>query len=664
LTRAFALLAGLIFAYGCQGAVYFYRPDVVVVPPPAGDPPAPWTEEQIDGGSLTFTCDLTYDAGEWTFETEGGQFFGTADDGCVAATAVEGDWTLTLRITDSDIDGDPVSAKPFLGARQSLDGDASNIHCGVRGATGRRCYERANVGGSTTTYYTDATTTTFPKCFKFEVDADNQSARGYQSSNCSDYDSMDERELSWLGSAHYVVFGATPNDSGDLGLTLDAVFDTVSLDTSTPVNHGTPTEPESETPDYEDPVEGVTHIGGRTASGAANISAWQTAGTTVPCGRTVTLGATSFSGNVTWDRDCPADNPAILQGASNFTSVYTSGTLDITGANNIVRGVFFSGGKIKLRGTNNKVLANKITNWADVAIQIGNNNDPTPGTQGEIAYNECYSPAPYSGSAVQFRMCIRLNTSSDPNTVHTDFWVHHNHFHDFPDHPIPNDFGSGQADTREYGESNYGFSSTLLAGGYDEYNLAEDLLQDGEAAVDVKLGGVVVRRNTFRDGVDVRVDARVGTNVKIEENWFEEGGTTVHSANNRVVCNVYDGDVDVATVGEGIVVMSGNIDWNGAGTQHQRAQDTLIAKNTGKLKVGDRPNPSSSSYASYIFPSLRTTIEQHTGDETYDFHSETVDNSGSASDAVCTIATEMNVSQVGPSAITSASAGYKAARGF
>jgi hypothetical protein len=151
-----------------------------------------------------------------------------------------------------------------------------------------------------------------------------------------------------------------------------------------------------------------------------------------------------------------------------------------------------------------------------------------------------------------------------------------------PEKPDPNKFSSGQSDSMEPGESNYDWSPTVQSGWYIEHNLNERNLQTGGGATyDIKVGGTVARYNTIRNSGSPAIDLRFGAGSTIESNWFDTGGITVHGADNKILCNrLGDGFL-------GIRLIAGDQPYNdGSINKHPAVYNTLVAKNTGALKVG------------------------------------------------------------------------------
>jgi hypothetical protein len=198
----------------------------------------------------------------------------------------------------------------------------------------------------------------------------------------------------------------------------------------------------------------------------------------------------------------------------------------------------------------------------------------------------------------------------------------------------------------EIGESGtYSFVRTVDAGWYIEDNLFTNMQDDGEAILDMKLGGSVIRRNTVSNSTNVSIQARQGTFNIWESNYLENGNIKIHGRGHKVVCNRGP-----------IKIISGENEWNTLSNNHPRSYETLVADNNGSLVVGYVPNKD------YTWPAFATTIEKHNGSISFDLHTDTVDRSGDPSSYACPAAAKLSPRQVGPAAMSQASASYLACR--
>lgn len=412
----------------------------------------------------------------------------------------------------------------------------------------------------------------------------------------------------------------------------------------------------SQTADYRDPVAGVTLQAGRTTVNASTSAELASVLKSADCGQDIRLAPGSYQGTFTLNTSCPANNPVIVKGAANFASSL-DGTITVQGARNILSGIFFRGSNAGavLSGTNNKLIGNKLTGWGGpaqcrkVAVVVNMHS-----SEAEIAYNEIYSPAPWATAGCkgpQLRMGIRTNDDNE-----TDFpygaWVHHNYFHDFPPKPNPSDYNSGQDDALEIGQTQGGRMPLVNAGWYVEDNRVENHLQK-HGTVDLKVGGVVYRRNTFID-TPGRVDSRGSTlyGSIIESNYHRRsGGSTVHGKGHKIVCNDFDGTIALKA-GD---IACDAINPTDADT-HAHVCDVLVSGNRASLIVGKVDGSDEN------LPARNTTIRAHSGGVTRQLDSGLRDERTLAPTYECAIARETTASQVGPAALSRASAAYRGPR--
>lgn len=412
----------------------------------------------------------------------------------------------------------------------------------------------------------------------------------------------------------------------------------------------------SQTPNYADPLDGITLAGGRTTvyaapgsqgtgdgSSAANAKALSNALAAAIAGQTIQLVAGTYSGNFTLDKSTAANNPVIVKGAANFGSVAT-GAWTMLGAQQIVTAVDFSaaGARIFLGGVNNHVVGNKIQLWTVQGVIA--TRQVVGESHGEIAYNQIGPTG--SGDGVVYRWGIKGNNTSDELTVHKHLWAHHNWF---------KDYNVGTTDTRgdamEAGESgNLTWASSIVAGWYVEDNVITNAQLAADALFDMKYGGCVVRRNTV-DGPssNVKIQARMGTGTILESNYMASGTIQVNGKGHKIVGNY-----------GAVRVLAGEDEWTDLSNLHHRSVDTLVAKNIGSLTVGYQPS------AAYSLPATGTMIEEHTGSITLDPDGQTgtIDNRNSPSSYICAPAVQKTSADVGPAALAAASAAYRAARGL
>jgi hypothetical protein len=687
--RIASLFAGLIFSLAAFAQAPFpfllSRAEVVVDP---GEPPAPWVERTVDGGSLSFTCDLSYDTGVFTEDCTGGQFFGTADHGAFWSAEISGDWTLTIRVTDHEIDGTPPAAKVFVGARQSLSANSANAHCGLRSNL-PRCYDRPSVSASTSTTYSDATAASLPYCLRFSVDADASppTYRGERSANCSAYTEMYTGEATWLGSAHFVQMGCSPNDADSLQVNLCDI-DSVVLDDTTAVDHtDDPPPTTTDIPEYDDPLA-TTDLG---AFSTVSINSQGELATEVAgaCGRILALDAGNWTG-LTISKNCTATTPLIIRGASNLTSVFNNTRVNLTGSYIYLDGLKFtyyagdvSPGSAQLRcvGTGNKVFRSEFTDWGfPMAIDAGGN-----GSRCEVAYNFIHAPRTWVAIGNNSRMGIRTTIGGTNPTANFpyDFWIHHNIFYDFPTKPDPGPSGysSGQDDAIEWCETNgRAFTATIITGTYITDNLIHTHRQ-GHGTIDLKCQATVLR-NTFTNTAG-RIDKRYGgrTRTIIASNYLDDSSDCItisgglYNAATQTGNNIVVGNRCGSSKSIKIRAGQDPCDEHNPDSNDNSANcDTFVAGNNSPIVVGHVY----SSDTTASVQAVRTRIEEQNCNTVTNgtFTNGNPAQSGTINDCAedtdfaftpavqitCTNVATANCSTVGPNGFANASTAYKNAR--
>jgi hypothetical protein len=363
------------------------------------------------------------------------------------------------------------------------------------------------------------------------------------------------------------------------------------------------------------------------------------------CGDTIQLAPGTYGAASSIRNDCPMTAPVIIQGAANFGSTITA-NMDVAGTRTVVTGINFSGSeaRVRLGGTNNKVIGNRFTNWRSIAVTAAE------GKQGEIAYNEFSRPHAWvANDSSNYPLRIGIRTAEkDPSNFHFDAWVHHNYFHDFPAKPDPQSYHSGQSDAIEVCQSGRESTALMRTGWYIESNLVERHLQ-GHGIIDLKCGGNVVRYNTVSDSPGGRLDARAGSYNVLESNWLENsGGSSIHGGYNKVVGNRVRGGQ--------LTVMAGDLDWNNAGGGYSRALHTLVAGNDSTSLVIGKAYNSASQY-----PALDTTVEGHVGGKPVLEREQNTTISASTNVRFST-AFRLSPASVGPSALTGATNEYLTCR--
>jgi hypothetical protein len=443
----------------------------------------------------------------------------------------------------------------------------------------------------------------------------------------------------------------------------------------------------SDTPDYVDPIAATTLAGGRVTVNSTNSADFAADINAAACGETIVAPAGTMTNSATMDTDCPATNPVIVKGQAAFGTVVGT-SITVNGDQGIITGLDFNhaSARLILGGANVHAVGNKFRNWGNtatcnaIAITI-----QTFATDPEIAYNELGAPGPWSTgtcTAPQGRQGVRTQDSGATDTARR-IWMHHNYVHDFPTKPIPSSYDSGQCDWIETGQTQQGTYPAAVSGHYieDNYILRHYM---GHGCFDAKVGGLVFRRNTMIDSrttvggttLNCRSDNRTSsTNRSIfEANWHEtSGGMTIHGT-----VSLY-GNVLVNT-NTGYKILAGTSDCSTLNCQqqpgmtqalckHGRACEVILEGNTGPIIVGE-----DESSPNCTFPARNTTIRDHTGGVTLqaDKPGSVPCQTGTNAQAQWTTASgrlyqravKGTVGQVGPGALSSSSAQYRAARGL
>ncbi len=444
-----------------------------------------------------------------------------------------------------------------------------------------------------------------------------------------------------------------------------------NIDNSTTLETlGAPVDPDplvSDTADYVDLVNGVTlsqatdTISDNTDFGATNLA----------CGTTYTVTAGTYSGSKTLNDSCTAGAPMILKCAT-LQACDPTGSWTITGAYQYVIGFDFDAAsgvatQVNFGGSNNKLLGNKFSGWGPTSTAYGSSGHAivvTGGSHNEIAYNEFTAPRAWPASACPhtnqyLNIAIRSGESSSGSTFPRDLWIRDNYFHDLPDKPCDG-YSSGQSDAMEVcTTNNRPFTATIDTGVYIERNLIRRHLQgSGGAIIDIKCpGGVVLRGNTITESAG-QLSLRGGTAVgsTVESNYgVDSGGIWLHGDNHRIIGNVLGSKT--------IYLMAGNDacnTYNTTASNHSAVCDALIAGNSSGLKIGH-------TFGSQTIATTGTVVEEHTGTVTCDVETGTDGACGDAANPTTTVnytlATPISSTQVGPGAMSSASASWKTPRG-
>jgi hypothetical protein len=458
-------------------------------------------------------------------------------------------------------------------------------------------------------------------------------------------------------------------------ITTDNWEDSTTLDPY--VDEGEPDPdpvPTSDTADYSE--ERVALAGGRTVISVSGNSDLGTKLAAAACGQTLELATATYSSARTFSTNCDNDDGIIVRAAAGATATITNkwtltGRFWIIGPN-----LRFSGANARIicQGYNNTIVGVYATGYKPNFIQVGEQTSgDAVGSRCEGSYDDFGPQATpwtaYGSGTEYFRQPIKMFAGSTADTVHSDAWFHHNHFHDLLPKPVPAEFGSGDGDAVELCEYAAPFTEAYRSGWYVEWNYFENIGQSGNAIIDAKCGGGVYRFNTTpytpasspnpAFGDNVRIDARVGPENVIESNWFGKGGSTIHSRYHTVCGNNYNG----TTTGVGIRLHVGDIEWNAQGDDHQRAKDVHVVSNIGSLKVGHAP---SAAYTLDVQGTLIENMAAQAIELVSGLHETTTDNRAGAATYDCPQATApwVTASQVGPAGLAAAPADYKAKLGI
>lgn len=643
------------------------------------------TFTSADIGTLTPAGEAVQDGADWAHTAEGGVSL-HGDEFLFTSTPITGDFTCTVKVASTS--GQQSSARNG-GLMMMEDTAGQSKFFGVELFTtgNSRAYNRVVTGGAET----QVGLVTLPSAvgwLQIERAGDVLTARVSEGGN--DFGEVDTRTL----GLNSTVLAGIDTKSAEDGVEITTEYENLACTsrprqtfTDTGATPGTtpsytviatdaegndsaasvavtidvpaaPPPANTDTPDYVDPIAGAT-VGTQTVVSVSDNADLTTKLGTAACGQTFRLANGTYGTARTLTLSCPAESPFIIE-CLNARVCVQSAAITLRGARNIVRNIKFSGANAKAvcQGTNNRLIANEFTGWTNGnAITVSRNGGV--GTQCEIAYNEIHTPGAYpggtnGGSAGQ-RIGIRSgeDTSAD---FHYDVWAHHNYFHDFPEKPIPTNYGSGQSDAIELCQTAI---NGVDSGWYIEDTLVEDHAQGGgigAGTIDLKCGGAVARRITFINSPG-RLDARQGSVQDIiEAVWLDDdsGGMEIRGNSHIVVGN--------RVRGGGIKVMTGNQECtNMASNTRPRACDAYVAGNdVNQLRISFQCGGCSTE----TMPAVRTTIRDQAG-TTITFGvagHNTTDERNLASTRDFEDAVIIDDSDVGPAAVSDASAAYKAAR--
>jgi len=316
---------------------------------------------------------------------------------------------------------------------------------------------------------------------------------------------------------------------------------------------------------------------------------------TAKCGDTIVVQPGKYDQPIKADATCTSAKPLVIESTGRAK---ISNVVDLFGAGIVIRGFDFSGpdGRINLRGDDQKIVNNRFTGWAGMAVFLAR------GSNAEVAYNEFHNPAEWGLSTDDsYPLRIGVRSSHREDEFHRGAHIHHNYFHDFPAKPSKN-YHSGQSDAIEVC-----FTGTLLESGF----LIEDNLINrhlgGNGIVDIKCSNATVKNNTVINSPKGRIDLRYGANSVLMNNWIENsGGTVIRGGYHKVIGNVY------INTNQSLAVAAGNDKWNATGGQAEpQAYNVLLSGNkVDFLTIGK-------DYGSMPLPAIGTVVYKYANEKIY-----------------------------------------------
>jgi hypothetical protein len=322
-------------------------------------------------------------------------------------------------------------------------------------------------------------------------------------------------------------------------------------------------------------------------------------------------------GGFSVSRSGQSGKPIVIRSA-NLHGAKIGGRITIAGDHVWIVGMDMSNNNIVVTGSDDRVTRNHFRG-ANEALKVTES-----ARRAEVDHNEIDGAGiSATGAMVGMRLTPPTNTGNNVN-----HYAHHNYFHD----------NDGSDNNGYYDGSSTGRLS-LNTGIVVEYNLWEDW--KGGGCTHTKAGGQTIRFNTCVGGAEDMV-IRTGQNNKIIANWVENArnGIRVYDEGNQIIGNrVIGSEIGIRS---GSIANSSQMQPGNAG--YIAATDTLVAGNTGNLRVGYN----FSSYDSV--PARDTRIEAHDGSVSLGRHTGTT-QSNSTSHTIPK-AFKLSPSQVGPNAPT------------
>jgi hypothetical protein len=619
--------------------------------------------------------DATQDGADWTHEGEGGTPTSGTDFVFTNAT-LTGDFTCTVKVA-SMTGGANGSRGAKVLARESTAGGARQVAAHLFPSGNVRTYTRSVTDGSVVQSGL-VTLSSAAGWLRLTREGDVFTTYASALADGNDFGVVTEQTLG-LSSTLLVGIATQSNEAGvpitveyenlacttrprqtytdTAGVPGSSSYDVINTDVQgnvaapsvAVVAPDAPGGSGSDTPDYaEDVSTGLTlSLVNTPIADNAALDALLAGGASANCNKRAVLTAGAYNGNKTLNDDCPAATPFKIECAT-LGACTSTGVWSLSGASTIIEAMRLSN-RVNCEGNRNKILRNQfIGTTGGAAIQFGPSNSPSVDFGCEIAYNLFESPNTtclvVNGTGFKQAIKMYVSGSGQPQTVHRSIWIHHNYFHDW-------DSACLQGDAIELGESGtYDWTLTLLSGIYIEDNVFDGFSAGTNGlVVDMKVGGVVFRRNTLLNVGTKPVSQRVGPADIIAENYMPSTNIIVTGPDAKVVCNA------VGT----IRLRAGDMVVGELGGGQMQSADAHVASNIGSVVVGYIPT---GGEAQYTEPALTTLIENHNGSVSFVVEDGTIDNRNGPSTYDCPAATQKPVADVGPDAISDASSGYRSGR--
>ncbi len=330
------------------------------------------------------------------------------------------------------------------------------------------------------------------------------------------------------------------------------------------------------------------------------------------CGTEVVLAPGTYEGEFTARGQCSADRPLVVRAAEPQKATL-AGTLKTQGRYVVVAGLEVDGGQILVTGDSTRVTRNRfLTGGNSLTLRGG-------GSGNRVDHNEVATPG---GAGID----VALKLSGNDKRQARDNLIDHNLFRsrgggrdgagdedDDGERRPSVGLYLGQFSARKGRDQmiEYGRINTVV-----EQNLFLDFRKQN--AIHIKSLGNIVRGNSFVDSNATakvsKVTVRSGQFNEIVANYMD--GTTglrIFEEKNRALRNVMRNGAELA------VMSGGGETTQFGGPQQRQAAETLVAGNSGPLKIGRR-NPGDRGKR----PAEGTVVEAHNGPVERDLEEGTV----------------------------------------